>query len=194
MPPRWYHSPVSEPSFNQEQPRSLVVPALVAIVLLGAVFLIARHFLPPSSARAEYLHTGVLETATVMHANTIVLGANETDYALFVATTIKVDNPTANQISLDDFILTITDPTGATLTEKAVRKQDLAESVATFPKLKPLVGTPLWRDTAIDPGQSAQGTLVFSFAVPQTVWDTRKSAELEVDVYHGHSLTLTIPK
>lgn len=185
---------MSELTFNQEQSRSLVVPALVAVALLGAAFLIARHFLPPSSAKAEYLHTDVLETATVMHANTIVLGANETDYALFVATTIKVDNPLAQPISLDDFALTITDPTGAILTEKAIRKQDLAESVATFPKLKPLVGTPLWRDTTIDPGQSAQGTLVFSFAVPQSVWDTRKSAELEVDIYHGHSLTLTVPK
>ncbi len=149
----------------------------------------------------SHIRTSILPTTTVMCGGSTasaggarVLAPNEVDHTTYIASTIKIDNGLQNPIFLDDFTLTITDTSGAVLSAKALRKQELTETEAMFPKLTPLAGDPLWRDATIDPGKSAQGTLIFSFSAPQEVWDNRKSADLKVDLYHRQPLYVTIPK
>ena len=123
-----------------------------------------------------------------------MVGPPETVYTLFVVSTLRIGNRRTQPVSLDDVVLTITDPKGAQVTAQALRPQELANSELSFPKLKPLVTAPLLlREAPIAPGQSAQGTAVFSIAVPQSVWDTRKSATITVAPYHLDPITLTIP-
>jgi hypothetical protein len=97
-------------------------------------------------------------------------------------------------ISLDEFALTLTDSSGAQHTEKAVYPPDLANLQTMFPRLKPLAAQPLLRDTSIAPGQSAEGTLVFSLPYPASVWNTRTSAVLQIVPYHQTPIDLTIPR
>jgi hypothetical protein len=194
MPPRCYHKDVSEPSFSQEQPRSLLVPALLAVVFVVLAFFIARHFFAATTVNIAHLHTDILPTATVFKADTIVVGPAATDHTLFVASTIRIENQRQYPISLDDFTITLTDIAGAQTTAKAIQKLDLPNTEVMFPNLKPLVGPLLLRDTNIDPGKSAQGTVVFSLPVDAIAWNNRKSAEIQVDIYHGHSVYTTIPK
>jgi len=185
---------VSEPTFSQQQSRSLLVPALVAVALLAIAFFVARHFFAAPTLSAEHVRTEILPTVSVYKTDTIVVGPNETNHTLFVASTLRVGNQQAYPVSLDDFTLTLTDPSGAELVERAIQKQDLPNLEIEFPKLKPLLATPLLRDTSIDPKKSVEGTVLFSLPISQSVWDSRGTAEIKVDIYHNHPLFLTIPK
>lgn len=167
---------------------------MIAIVFLALAFLVARHFFPATTVNIEHVHTDVLAKTTVFKSDTIVVGTPETSHTLLVATTIRVENERKYPIFLDDFTLTLTDPTGAQMAVKAVQKMDVATTEGIFPDVKPLMVTPLLRDTSIDPGKSVQGTLLFSLPLPRSTWDTRKSAEIQVDIYHGHPVYTTIPK
>jgi len=147
-----------------------------------------------TSLSVSLLRTQTLPNTTVYKADSIVVGQQETTYTLFVVSTLRIDNHRKQPISLDDLVLTLTDPHDAQLTAQALRPQELANAELSFPTLKPLVTAPLLlRETPIAPSQSAQGVAVFSVAVPQSVWDTRKSATIAVTPYHLDPLTLTIP-
>ncbi len=171
------------------------MPALLALVAFAAGFLVWKHaYFPSTSVDVAHVQTQVLPITTQFHTQTIVVGPNETNDTLLVASTIRVENHRTVPISLEGFSMTLTDPSGAELAEKAVEKSELPNLQTMFPKVTPMLGTQLLRDTVIAPGKSAEGTLVFSFQVPQTVWDTRKSAVVNVDVYHEPAASLTVPK
>lgn len=185
-------SPVSEPSFALEERRSFVVPSLIAVAVLLLGIVVSITLFPSTNVQATVLGTRLLPTKTVFHSDTIVIGANETDETLFVATTIRLENKLRTPSTFDDANLVLTDSTGAQLSVKASQKADLPNLQVMFPAIKPLVATPLLRDTEIAPGASAQGTLLFSFSIPQSVWDSRKSAELTLDIYHQPSIKLIL--
>ena len=183
-----------EPSFSQEQPRSLLLPVVGAVGLPAVLLAVAWHFYQPPKVVLTVVRTEILPTTSVFGSNSIVVGVNEVNNTLFVATTIQVENKRQYPVSLDDFTLTLTDATGAQMTPTAVTRQDLPNVEVEFPKLKPMAGTPLFPDVSIDAGKSVEGTLVFSMRIPQAAWDGRTSAELNVDVYHVGLLHAVVPK
>jgi len=184
---------VQPPTFAQPERRSFAVPILIALLVLAAA-LVTLYRTTKTSLTATYLHTEVLQNKTIYKSDTIVVGPPETSYTLFVVSTLRIDNKRKQPISLDDLVLTITDPHDAQLTAQALRPRELANAELSFPKLKSLVAAPiLVRDTPIPPNHSAEGIAVFSVAVPQSVWDTRKSASIAVTPYHLGPITLAIP-
>ena len=184
-----------DPTFAQPERRSFLVPALLALVVFAGGFFAWKHaFFPKTSVDIAQLHTEILPIVTQFHTKTIVVGPNETNSTLIVASTIHIENHRTVPISLDDFSMTLTDSTGAQLTEKAVQKSELPNLQTMFPKVTPMIGTQLLRETEIAPGKSAEGTLLFSFQVPVSVWDTRASAVIQADIYHEPSVTVTVPK
>ena len=182
------------PTFAQPERRSFFVPVVIAIAILAAAIWVL-HRTTTTSLSASLNHTEVLPNTTVYKSDTIVVGPPETVYTLFVVSTLRIDNKRAQPVSVDDLVLTLTDPTGAQLTAQALRPAELANAEASFPKLRSLVDAPLLqRETPIAPDQSAQGIAVFSLAVPRSVWDTRKSATIVLMPYRLDPLNLTIPK
>ena len=185
---------MSEPVFAQAERRSFLVPILIALAALAGAIALAIHFFPVTTVAVAHVHTDLLPTHTVYKSDSIVLGQDHTEDVLFVATTLRIDNTTRNPITLDGFHLTFTDPTGAQLTEEAVNRHDLPNLETTFPAIKPLEGNRLQRDSVIQPGQSAQGTLIFALPIPQSLWDSRKDASVQLDLYHLKPVFQLIPK
>ena len=185
---------MSDPTFASPERRSFLVPILLAVALLAAAAGLAIHFYPATTVDIAHLHTELLPTHTVFQSNSIVLGPAQASDVLFVASTIRVDNKLRIPITLDDFSCTFTDPSGAVMTVKASTKPELANQQLSFPALKPLAASPLLRDTTIEPGQSAQGTIILSFPFTKEQWDARKSATIQVDIYHVQHLYTDIPK
>lgn len=161
---------------------------------MAVAIAIEIHFFPATTVNIDHVATHTLPTHTVYKSQSIVLGPDQAQDVLFVATNLRVDNQLRLPIYLDDFTLTFTNSDNAELTVKATQKLDLPNVETSFPALKPIVLTPLLRETALDPGKSAQGTLLFSLPIPESMWDARKSAIIKVDLYHQPSLYLTIPK
>ena len=184
-----------EPAFSQPESRSFVKPILLALVVAAVIFFVVQRLSPPSTIQVAHLHTSVLPTHTVYKAQTIVLGPDHAEDVLFIVPAIHVDNRMAAPVSLDEFTLTLTNPDGAELTEKAATKQDIPALETTFPALTPMIATPLLRDTVIAPGKSAEGSVLFSLqGIPQAMWDARKSAVLHVTVYHQDPIDITLPR
>ena len=97
-------------------------------------------------------------------------------------------------IFLDGFTLTLTNQQGQQEEVKAVEKADLPGVELSFPKLQPLMQHPLLRETSIDAGKHAQGTVLFALNVPVSMWNSRTSAVVRADLYHQHAVYQTIPK
>jgi hypothetical protein len=185
---------VSDPTFSQPERRSYALPIIVALVLLAAAAAGAAHFYPGGSITATHLNTSILPTHTVFKSDSIVVGPAQTSDVLFIVSTVRVDNGSRIPISLDGLSCTFTDPTGAILSVKAVTKQDLPNVETSFPTLKPLVPSLLQPEANIDPGKSVKGTILFSLPFTRQQWETRKSADIQLALYHRDPLTVEIPK
>jgi hypothetical protein len=185
---------VSDPSFALAERRSFAVPIAIAVACLAIAMLLAIHFFPVTTVAVTPLHTELLPTHTVYKSNSIVLGQDHSEDVLFVAETLHIDNKTRNPVTLDGFHITLTDPTGAQLTQEAVNHRDLPGLETTFPAIKPLEGNRLNTEAVIQPGQTIDGTLLFSLPIPQTIWDSRKDATIQLDLYHLKPVFQVIPK
>src|ERR1700733_4965787 len=176
--------PVSDLKFAQPARRNLLAPVLLAFLILGIVLALLITFTPHRTADLTITHTAVYHVHTVLKSHPIVVGNQHTEDDLYVLTTLRIDDRLHLPLFLKDFTATLTTGEGEQITTSAVEKQDLDNVYTSFPELKPLSSEPLLRDIMIGPGQSAEGMILLHFPVTKEVWDHRRSAVLNVDLYH----------
>ena len=176
--------PVSDLKFAQPARRNLLVPVLLAFLILGIVLALVLKFTPHKTADLSIIRTTIYPTHTVFKSDSIVVGNQHTEDALYVLTTLRIDDRLHLPLFLKDFTATLTTAEGEEITTSAVEKLDLDNVYTSFPELRPLASEPLLRDTMISPGQSAEGMILLHFPVTKEVWDRRRSAVLNVDLYH----------
>ncbi|GGA76860.1 hypothetical protein GCM10011507_30230 [Edaphobacter acidisoli] len=174
----------STPAFPQPARSNLLVPVIVAFFVLGMVIVLVLRFTPQTTADLSTSHTIVYPIHTEIKGESIAVGSTETQDDLYVFTNVHVSNRIRYPIFLKDFTATITTEDGEQITTSAVEKDDLPNLFTSYPALKPFASTPLLRETVIDPGQSADGTVILHFPITQSVWDHRRTAVLDVDLYH----------
>jgi hypothetical protein len=176
--------PVSDLKFAQPARRNLLAPVLLAFLILGIVLALLLRFTPHRTADLTITRTTVYPTHTVFKSDTIVVANQRAEDALYVLTTLHIDDRLRLPLFLKDFTATLTTAEGEEITTSAVEKLDLENVYTSFPGLKPLASEPLLRDTMISPGQSAEGMILLHFPVTKEVWDHRRTAVLNVDLYH----------
>jgi hypothetical protein len=176
--------PVSDLKFAQPARRNLLVPVLLAFLILGIVLALLLRFTPHRTADLTIVRTTIYPTHTVFKSDSIIVGNQHTEDALYVLTTLRIDDRLHLPLFLKDFTATLTTGEGEEITTSAVEKLDLENVYTSFPGLKPLASEPLLRDTMISPGQSAEGMILLHFPVTKEVWDHRRTAVLNIDLYH----------
>ena len=176
--------PVSDLKFAQPARRNLLAPVLLAFLILGIVLALLLRFTPHRTADLTITRTTVYPTHTVFKSDSIVVANQRAEDALYVLTTLRIDDRLRLPLFLKDFTATLTTAEGEEITTSAVEKLDLDNVYTSFPGLKPLASEPLLRDTMISPGQSAEGMILLHFPVTKEVWDHRRTAVLNVDLYH----------
>jgi hypothetical protein len=176
--------PVSDLKFAQPVRRNLLVPVLLAFLILGIVLALVLKFTPHKTADLTITRTTIYPTHTVFKSDSIVVANQHAEDALYVLTTLRIDDRLHLPLFLKDFTATLTTGEGEQITTSAVEKLDLDNVYTSFPELKPLSSEPLLRDTMISPGQSAEGMILLHFPVTKEVWDHRRNAVLNVDLYH----------
>lgn len=186
---------MAELSLSQPERRSYLVPILVVLALVGAVFGLMYAFTPHHIAELSVTHRAILPSHTVFESDSIMVGArNQAQDDLYVVATVRITDMLRLPIFIKDITGTLTTSDGAQVTASAAQKNDFPSIYTSFPKLKPMVSAPLLRETAIQPGQSAEGMVLLHFSVPQSTWDQRSKATITVDTYHQGPLTVDIPK
>src|SRR6267378_7507773 len=176
--------PVSDLKFAQPARRNLLAPVLLAFLILGIVLALLLRFTPHRTADLAIVRTAVYPTHTVFKSDSIIVANQHAEDALYVLTTLRIDDRLHLPLFLKDFTATLTTAEGEEITTSAVEKLDLDNVYTSFPGLKPLASEPLLRDTMISPGQSAEGMILLHFPVTKEVWDHRRTAVLNVDLYH----------
>jgi len=186
---------MADPTFSQPEPRTFLVPVLIATAILGVVFALILWLTPHRIADLAVTHTAVLPTRTVFTSGTMVVGnQDQAEEDLYILATVRIDDRLKLPLFINDITGTLTLPDDSASTTSAIEKNDLANVYTTFPALKPLASAPLLRQTAIQPGGHAEGMVLLHFPTTQAVWDQRKSATVTIDFYHQGPLSVTIPK
>jgi hypothetical protein len=176
--------PVSEPKFAQPARRNLLAPVLLAFLILGIVLALLLRYTPHRTPDLTITRTTIYPTHTVFKSDSILVANQRAEDALYVFTILHIDDHLRLPLFLKDFTATLTTAEGEEITTSAVEKRDLDNVYTSFPGLKPLASEPLLRDTMITPGQSAEGMILLHFPVTKEVWDHRRTAVLNVDLYH----------
>ncbi|HEX3967275.1 MAG TPA: hypothetical protein VHW70_04870 [Edaphobacter sp.] len=176
--------PVSELKFAQPDRRNLLAPVLLAFLILGIILALLLRFTPHKTADLAITRTAVYPVHTVFKSDSIVVGNQHTEDDLYVLANLRIDDRLHLPLFLKDFTATLTTAEGEEINTSAVEQRDLENVYTSFPDLRALASEPLLRDTMIAPGQSAQGMVLLHFPVTQAVWDHRRNAMLNVDLYH----------
>lgn len=184
---------MSYPTFTQPARRNLALPIALAVLLLAAVAGIALHFMSTRVADMTIHHVDTWQSHTVFKNDTILVGRNSTEDDLYVAPTLRIADALHIPIFVKDLHATVTTAEGETLTTTAIEQSDLPNLYQVFPAVKPLNSHPLFREITIQPGQSAEGTVLLRFPITQEAWSHRKSATLQVTLYHHGSFEIPIP-
>lgn len=166
---------------------------MIAFLLVGVLITLVIQHNPATSIDLTLTHTAVYPTHTVFKSNSLVVGSDKSEDDLYVVANLRVDDPLHLPIILKDFTATLTTADDQEITTSAAEVNDLPNIYTSFPALKPLSSPPLRRETLITPGTSAEGMVLLHFPVTEDVWNHRKSAILNVDLYHQGTFPITIP-
>jgi len=184
---------VTELKFSQPARRNLLAPVLIAFLLLGIAIALVIRSTPARAVNLTLSHTALYPTHTVFKSDSIVVGSDKAEDNLYVLTTLRVDDPLHLPLILKDFTATITMADDTQITTSAAQEKDLPNIYTSFPALRALASRPLLRETLIAPGASAEGMVLLQFPITQDVWNHRKSAVLNVDLYHQGNFPVSIP-
>jgi hypothetical protein len=183
---------VPSPTFAQPARRNLLAPVLIAFLILGIVIALLIRYTPHKTADLTITRTVVYPTHTVFKSGSTLVGHDQAQDDLYVLTTLRIDDQLHLPLFLKDFTATLTTADGQELTTSATEKQDLDAVYTAFPAIRTLTSEPLLRETMIAPGDSAQGMILLHFPVAKSVWDSRRTATLNVDLYHQGQQSVVI--
>jgi hypothetical protein len=182
-------------TFSQAERRSYTVPALIALAILAIAAGIFFWRTPLHAVDITVPHAATLPTHTVFPTTTRLVGVPDpAEDAFYVVATIHVHNRLRVPVFIKDITGTLTAADDSVLATSAAEKNDLPNLYVTFPQIKPLTSTPLYRETTIQPGADAEGMVILNFPINQDLWNKRKSATITVDFYHQGQFTTEIPK
>ncbi len=189
-------------TFAQPTRRNLLLPILLTVaVAAGALFALLR-FTPHRNADLAIDRASVYAAHTVFKSDSIVVGQDPAQDDLYVVAEVHLADHLSLPLFVDDITATLTpaanDPNGNTpIPASAVEHTDLPNLYTSFPEVKKLAdaaGSPILRETKVEPGHTARGFVIFHFPVTEAIWDNRENATLTLTLYHQPPLTVTIPK
>ena len=185
---------MSEPKFSQPARRNLLAPVLIAFLLLGIAIALLVRYTPHSVAEINVVHTAVYPAHTVFKSDTILVGRDRTQDDLYALVTINMTDRLNLPIFIKDFTGTLVSSDGTQIPGTASQKGDLENLYTTFPALRPMSSAPLLRETLISPGASVNGMVLLHFPVSADTWNHRRSASLNIDLYHQGVVSAAIPQ
>src|SRR5229473_382458 len=117
--------PVSDLKFAQPARRNLLAPVLLAFLILGIVLALLLRFTPHRTADLTITRTTIYPTHTVFKSDSIIVANQHAEDALYVLTTLRIDDRLHLPLFLKDFTATLTTTEGWDHRRTAVLNIDL---------------------------------------------------------------------
>ncbi len=175
--------------------RSLLVPALIVIAGLAIAAVLFAHFgqtKPDASgailrqfAYSVQIDPGVASDQPGMAGQT----AEQDETILLVQA--RVTNVSQKPLTVFDIVSNVT-LNGSTSQSIAASPTDIDQMFQRFPNLASMRMPLLARHQVIQPGESAQGLVVFSYQWSKQQWDQHKKADVVFSFENGRSLDLPL--
>lgn len=172
-----------------------IVLAVIVVCLVIAAFVYFGRSRP--AANGEVARISVFPVHTTIHGGlgTAGMAGQDENYdQILVFALVRVRNLTQSPINIDDLWAVVTLPNGETRRSLASSENDFGRVFAAYPQLTPLRMDPLRRHTIIQPGEGADGLVVFNYPFGRDQWDARKSFEVTVSFANARELILRAPK
>ena len=120
-------------------------------------------------------------------------GQDEIVNQLLVFAHVRLNNPNKAPITVVDDWAVITMPDGNTERSLGASQVSFDKVFQAYPQLAPLRMDPLRRDAQIQPGQSVDGLVVFSYQLSKEQWEKRKSMQVTITFNGAKDVTLSAP-
>lgn len=120
-------------------------------------------------------------------------GQDEIINQLLVFAHVRLNNPNKAPITVVDDWAVITMPDGETERSLGASQVSFDKVFQAYPQLAPLRMDPLRRDAQIQPGQSVDGLVVFSYQLSREQWEKRKSMQVTITFNGAKDVTLYAP-
>lgn len=189
-------------TFAQPTRRNLLLPIVLTLAIIAAALFALLRYTPHRTADLAVDRTSIYAAHTVFKSESILVGHDAAQDDLYVVAQLHLTDKLGLPLFVDDITASLTpstnDPSGNTpIPTSAVEHTDLPNLYTSFPQVKKLAdaaGTPLIRETKLEPGQSTRGFVILHFPVTQSTWDGRQDASLTLTLYHQAPITVPIPK
>jgi len=120
-------------------------------------------------------------------------GQDEIINQMLVFAHVRLHNPNSAPITIVDDWAVITLADGQTSRSMAASQVDFEKVFQAYPQLAPMRMDPLRRDLKIEPGQSVEGLIVFSYPLSRDDWTKRKAMQVTVTFNGAKDVTLNAP-
>jgi hypothetical protein len=121
-------------------------------------------------------------------------GQDEIINQMLVFAHVRLHNPNTAPITIVDNWAVVTLPNGDTRRSLGASTADFDKVFQAYPQLAPVHTDPLRRDLQIQPGQSVDGLVVFSYPMSRQEWDSRKSMRVTITFNGAKDVTLDAPE
>jgi hypothetical protein len=172
-------------------------PIVVAIIIASAAVAAYVYFArvpDPYSAKLISLnvypiHRNLTSPTTVQGIG----GENETYDEVLVLADVRINNIAKIPLYLSDMSANVDLP-DETQRSSAVSASDFDKLFIVYPDLKQYQKPMLPRDLTIQPGQSVEGLMIFSYQISQQQWQSASAMNINVDFIHQKPLVIPVPK
>jgi hypothetical protein len=194
--------PSSGPSLTQvDEPTNfgrLAVRALLALVVVSlAILAWIRFERKTPAATGEIARISIFPVQARITGGAGTPGEQGQDQVInqmMVLAHVRLHNPNEAPIRLQDDWAVVTLPDGETRRSLAANTSDFEKVFVAYPQLSPLRMEPLRRDTVVQPGQTVDGLLIFSYPLSKEQWDSRKSMQVTLALDNAKDVTLIAPQ
>src|SRR5262249_20180721 len=108
-------------------------------------------------------------------------GGMDTYDQLLITAEVQVRNQAKYPLYLRAMWSNMTSSNGDLQRSLAANKTDFQSVFVAYPQMASLKQEPLLRNSTLQPGQSAQGLVIFHYPITKDQWDTRKRFEAIID-------------
>src|SRR5271156_2862473 len=122
-----------------------------------------------------------------------VQGGMDTYDQLLITAQVQVRSQAKYPLYLHDMWSNLTTNSGDQQRSLAANKIDFQSVFVAYPQMASLKQEPLLRDITLQPGQSAQGLVVFHYPMTKDQWDARHGFEAVISFTNQKDLVLPWP-
>lgn len=172
----------------------IVLAATVIVVLTIGIYVYIDEKPPVAVGQIVKLDVTPIHTEMRVGAGAQgIQGGIDTYDQLLILAQVQVRNQSKNPLYLHDMWSDLTTNNGDEERSLAANKTDFQSVFVAYPQMTSFKQEPLLRDITVQPGQSAQGLVIFHYPITKDQWDARHGFQAVISFMNQKNLILPWP-